>query len=200
MSPARRATVAVALAGAVTLVVAGAVWRYGIVPLPEFPALAVRPDPSITGTVTFRGDDDCPRVVPAAGGPVRRAGRCDDHHPFDAGVRDGSHLADGSEVEVPYGDDEQRARIVARSPVDGTERTLVSVRAPADYSFETVTVSPDRRFLLVVDSEGRLLVGRADGSSGLRLLATGAQSYGRPVWQQPLFAPAGQASPPPASR
>jgi hypothetical protein len=187
------------VAGALTLAVAGAVWRYGIVPVPEFPALAARPDPSITGTVTFHGHDECPRVVPAAGGTVRRAGLCD--RARFAGEPDGEpRLADGSEVEVPYGDDDQRARIVARSPVDGRERTLVSVRAPADYSFETVVVSPDRRFLLVVDSEGRLLVGRADGSSGLRLLATGAETYGRPVWRQPLPAPAGQASPPPASR
>ncbi|MGH8975249.1 MAG: hypothetical protein ACRD0C_18855 [Acidimicrobiia bacterium] len=199
MTPARRATMAIAVAGAVTLAVAGAVWRYGIVPVPEFPALAARPDPSITGTVTFRGDDDCPRVVPAAGGTVRRAGLCDRR--FFRGESAGEpRLADGSEVDVPYGDDDQRARIVARSPVDGRERTLVSVRAPADYSFETVVVSPDRRFLLVVDSEGRLLVGAADGSSGLRLLATGAESYGRPVWHQPLGATPAQAWAPPASR
>jgi hypothetical protein len=198
VNPARRATLAVVVAGIVTLVVAGAVWRYGIVPVPEFPALAARPDPSITGTVTFHGDDQCPRVVPAAGGRVRRAGLCD--RTLLAGAPAGEpRLADGSEVEVPY-DDDQRARIVARSPVDGRERTLVSVRAPADYSFETVVVSPDRRFLLVVDSEGRLLVGTADGASGLRLLATGAESYGRPVWHQPAGAGAGQASPPPPSR
>lgn len=181
MNPARRATVAVAVAGAVTLAVAGAVWRYGIVPVPEFTALAERPDPSIAGTVTFRGDDDCLRAVPAGGGTVRRAGRCDDDHRFEAGGLGEPRLADGSEVEVPY-EDEQRARIVARSPVDGRRRTLVSVRAPADYSFETVVVSPDGRFLLVTDSEGRLLVGPADGSSDLRLLARGAEPYGRPVW------------------
>ena len=198
MNPARKATVAIAVAGAVTLAVAGAVWRYGIVPVPLFPSLAVRPDPSIPGMVAFRGDDDCLRVVPAAGGAVRRVGPCDDDD-FGPGSFREARLADGSEVEIPY-DDEQRARIVARAP-DGEERTLVSVRAPADYSFETVVVSPDGRFLLAVDSEGRLLIGTADGSSGLRLLATGAEPYGRPLWDQPAWA--GQAaspSPAPASR
>ncbi len=199
MNPARRATVAVAVAGAVTLAVAGAVWRYGVVPLPQFPALAVRPDPSIPGTVTFRGADNCLRAVPAGGGEVRRAGGCDDTAGFGFDAPDERRLPDGSEVDIPY-DDGQRARIVARSPADGRERTLVSVRAPADYSFETVVVSPDGRFLLTVDSEGRLLVGAADGSSGLRLLASEAESYARPVWHQPREA--GQASPesPPASR
>ena len=182
MNPARRATVAIAVAGAVTLAVSGAVWRYGIVPVPTFPGLAGRPDPAITGTVTFRGKDECLRAVPAGGGAVRRAGPCDDDRRFEAGGIGEPRLADGSEVEIPYGGDEQRARIEARSPADGRRRTLVSVRAPADYSFETVVMSPDRRFLLVVDSEGRLLVGPAEESAELRLLATGAEPYGRPVW------------------
>ncbi|HEY3241379.1 MAG TPA: hypothetical protein VGL92_17570 [Acidimicrobiia bacterium] len=200
MNPARKATVAIAVAAAVTLAVAGAVWRFGVVPVPLFPSLAVRPDPSIPGMVAFRGDDDCLRVVPAAGGAVRRVGPCDDDG-FGPGSfrepRREPRLADGSKVKIPY-DDEQRARIVARAP-DGKERTLVSVRAPADYSFETVVVSPDGRFLLAVDGEGRLLIGTADGSSGLRLLATGAEPYGQPVWHQPAWV--GQAaSPAPASR
>jgi hypothetical protein len=187
--------VAIAVAGAVTLAVAGAVWRYGVVPLPQFPALAGRPDPSITGTVAFRGDDDCLRVVPAAGGVVRQVGPCDDDAPGPGSWVE-PRLPDGSEVEIPY-DDRQRARIVARAP-DGEERILVSVRAPADYSFQAVVVSPDGRFLLAVDSEGRLLVGTADGTSGLRLLAAGAEPYGQPAWDQPTVP--GQASPAPASR
>jgi hypothetical protein len=196
VNPARKATVAIALAGIVTLAVAGAVWRYGVVPLPQFPALAGRPDPSIPGTVTFRGDDDCLRVVPAAGGPVRRLGPCDSDA-FGPGSSGEARLPDGSEVEIPYDDDERRARIVVRAP-DGEERTLVSVRAPADYSFETVVVSPDGRFLLTVDSEGRLLVGSTEGSSVLRLLATGAEPYGQPAWHGPAWS--GQASGAPASR
>jgi hypothetical protein len=198
VNPARKATVAIALAGAVTLAVAGAVWRYGVVPVPHFPALADRPDPSIPGTVAFRGDDDCLRVVPAGGGAVRRVGPCDDDA-FGPGPSDEPRLPDGSEVEIPYDDDEdeRRARIVARAP-DGEERTLVSVRAPADYSFETVVVSPDGRFLLTLDSDGRLLVGPADRSAGLRLLAGGAEPYGQPVWYPRAWA--GQASGAPASR
>lgn len=218
MNPARRLRAAIAVAGAVTLVVVGAVWRYGIVPAPRFPALAAEPDASFTGTVAFLDEAGCLRVVPAGGGPVARPGFCDTrahrvewtaegHLAVDSwesgsyrlvdpttgvvlsrpgrfpfGRNGDARLAGGDTVETDHGDDDLRAAIVARAQ-DGGTRTLISVRAPADYSFETVGLSPDGRFLLAVDSDGRVLVGRA--GEGLRLLATGADPYAEPAWYQP---------------
>ncbi|MGH7549244.1 MAG: DUF2157 domain-containing protein [Gemmatimonadota bacterium] len=59
------------------LVVAGAVWVFGVAPLPDYPSLAAHPDPSIPGRVAFLrwGTAPCLFVVPASGGEPRRL-RC----------------------------------------------------------------------------------------------------------------------------
>lgn len=61
------------------LAVAAAVWAFGVAPLPDYPSLAARPDPSIPGRVAFVrwGERPCVYVVPASGGDPRRL-RCAD--------------------------------------------------------------------------------------------------------------------------
>ena len=67
-TPAGLAAIAVALA------VPAAIWGLGIAPLPEYPSLADRPDPSIPGRIAFvrLGERPCMYVVPAGGGAERR--------------------------------------------------------------------------------------------------------------------------------
>src|SRR5687768_1081263 len=58
----------------VALAVAAAIWAFGIAPLPDYPSLADRPDPSIPGRIAFVrfGERPCVHVVAAGGGDVRR--------------------------------------------------------------------------------------------------------------------------------
>jgi len=76
-APARGRRRAVGLALGVVLAIIAVVWFFWLVPLPEYPSLAARPDPSIPGRVAFvrSGDPPCVYVVPASGGDTRRL-RC----------------------------------------------------------------------------------------------------------------------------
>ncbi len=70
----------------VALAVAAAIWAFGIAPLPDFPSLADRPDPSIPGRVAFVrfGERPCVHVVPAGGGAARRL-LCSDEDTWERG-------------------------------------------------------------------------------------------------------------------
>jgi hypothetical protein len=57
---------------------------------------------------------------------------------------------------------------VARDP-DGKDR-LVSRRAPGNYDFTSAAYSPDRKWILIQDSDGRLLIG--DDQDNARLLVS----------------------------
>jgi hypothetical protein len=70
----------------VALAVAAAIWAFGIAPLPDYPSLADRPDPSIPGRVAFVrfGERPCVHVVPAGGGEARRL-LCSDEENWERG-------------------------------------------------------------------------------------------------------------------
>lgn len=71
--------------------------------------------------------------------------------------------------------------------IDGTDQTILTVeRAPSDYSFIEAQWSPDGAWVLVSDSEGRLLIVGADGTPGARVLVDGLQPYGaQAAWYIP---------------
>ena len=70
---ARRKRAGLAAIG-VALAVPAAIWAFGIAPLPDYPALAERPDPSIPGRIAFvrLGERPCLYVAAAGGGAERR--------------------------------------------------------------------------------------------------------------------------------
>ena len=79
----RRAGVA---AIGVALAVAAAIWAFGIAPLPDYPSLSDRPDPSIPGRIAFVrfGERPCVHVVAAGGGDARRL-LCSDEETWERG-------------------------------------------------------------------------------------------------------------------
>lgn len=71
---------------------------------------------------------------------------------------------------------------------DGDSRTLLETTGPRDYRFDGVVWSPDARWLLVVDSRGRLLVADAVGQEPTQVIvALGRDRWVEavPAWQQP---------------
>ncbi len=63
--------------------------------------------------------------------------------------------------------------------LDGTDQTILTVEdAPSDYSFIDTQWSPDGEWVLVSDSEGRLIIVGADGNPGARILMDGLERYG----------------------
>jgi hypothetical protein len=62
------------------------------------------------------------------------------------------------------------------SLTDPNGKTLVKVRAPRDYSFDSVEASPDGKFLLIEDSNNRLLVATQDGKN-IRQLHAESNNY-----------------------
>jgi hypothetical protein len=65
--------------------------------------------------------------------------------------------------------------------------TILSADGPQDYSFDVATWSPDGQWVLVVDSEGRILIVGASGSPGARLLVEGASRWMNAAWYMPGF-------------
>lgn len=81
------------------------------------------------------------------------------------------------------------ASVVVQSP-DGTTRTLLRPeRAPADYRFDWAMWSPDGNWVLVTDSDGRLIVADARGGDpNPRILVDGLRVYGGNVsWYIPGY-------------
>jgi hypothetical protein len=70
MNADRRATVSIVGAILVLVIVTAIIVVFGVIPLPEFTALADQPDPTIPGTVAYLdfGDDPCLFTLPASGG------------------------------------------------------------------------------------------------------------------------------------
>ncbi len=223
MTPERRAVVAVVAAISVLVVVTVVILTFGVIPLPDFPALADRPDPSIPGTVAYMeyGETPCLFTVPASGGEGREAWCGREYVEFPAWTSDGllvvtdwegtpTYLlidpATGDEVDrVPAGDQlvdgplpylgadrQERAdgavvrteglrggtsSVVVR--LDGTDQTILSIEdAPSDYRFYEAQWSPDGEWVLVSDTEGRLLIVAADGTPGARVLMDGLEDWG----------------------
>ena len=87
---------------------------------------------------------------------------------------------DGSTVRVRGHDGRPELRIVKGS----STRTILKAKGPDDYGFDTASWSPDGRWILVRDSEDRLIIVAADGPPQPRVLATHASN---PVWYQPGF-------------
>lgn len=79
-----------------------------------------------------------------------------------------------------------RAEVLARDAA-GAGRVLVAVDGiPRDYRFESAQWSPDGRWVLVLDSRGRMLVVGADGSPAARQLVGSHQpTPARPAWYIP---------------
>jgi hypothetical protein len=71
--------------------------------------------------------------------------------------------------------------------VDGKDLTILSIEgAPSDYRFYEAQWSPDGEWVLVSDTEGRLLVVGADGTPGARVLVDGLEKWGpQAAWYIP---------------
>jgi hypothetical protein len=233
MTPERRAVVAVVGAVLVLVVVAVIILVFGVIPLPDYPALAEQPDQAIPGTVAYMDyrDEPCIYTVPASGGEPRETWCGREYIEFPAWNTDGLLVvtdwtaepvyvlidpATGQEVDqVPIGDlDELDARplpypgpsrqdradgarlltegirggksaVVVRT--DGQDLTILSIEdAPSDYRFYEAQWSPDGDWVLVSDTEGRLLIVGADGTPSARILVDGLDEWGpQAAWYIP---------------
>jgi Tol biopolymer transport system component len=76
---------------------------------------------------------------------------------------------DGAEVLVAGAYDEGEAKLAVRDGA-GATRTILTVDGPRDYGFTDAVWSPGGEWILVQDSDGRLLVVAADGKPDPRLL------------------------------
>ena len=65
--------------------------------------------------------------------------------------------------------------------------TILSADGPQDYSFDVATWSPDGQWVLVVDSEGRILVVGESGVPQARLLVEGAARWMNGSWYIPGY-------------
>lgn len=166
-----RGRAAVAAAG-VALAVGAFVWAFGVAPLPDYPSLAARPDPSIPGRVAFLrwwAGPPCLYVVPAAGGEPRRV-RCADGEGDDADWFGGpvGWTEAGQVVVQAFGPSGPRAIVL--DPETG--RTLERIRV--EEPLFARTLPPDGS----VRADGaRLLVRSSGGTSTLGI----APRDGRPV-------------------
>jgi hypothetical protein len=70
MKAEQRAIVSIVAAVSVLVVVTVIIFVFGVIPLPDFPSLADRPDPSIPGTIAYvvHARESCIHTVPASGG------------------------------------------------------------------------------------------------------------------------------------
>ena len=211
---------AMLFAAGVALAVAAVVWAVGVEPIPDYEALAERPDPSIPGHIAFlrSGERPCVWVVAAAGGEARLLA-CTD----DAETREGSWLGgpvawtrEGNvavQAYGPYGNrvlvfDPDTRRVLERieaeaplldhadpaggpradgarilvnrsgrtatlgiAPVAASPIEIARVTGPPGYGFSDPRWSPDGEWILVRDSNERLLVVQARVGTPLRVLA-----------------------------
>lgn len=104
----------------------------------------------------------------------RRAGSFDMHpHPAGTNTR-----GDGTRAVIDNTEGEARLSLVAPS---GRPQALLVADGPRDYAFFDTRWSPDGNWLLVTDSEERVLV--VDAATGqARVLASNGQS---PAWSPP---------------
>lgn len=102
------------------------------------------------------------------------------HDHSDPLPSDRAERADRSRIVTRHPDD---APVVAVREADGTVREVLRVEeAPRDYAFWGAQWSPDGEWILLEDSEGRLIVVAADGAPGPRLLVGKGSS---PAWYVP---------------
>jgi len=111
----------------------------------------------------------------------------------------GDQLADGP---LPYSGQDRQERgdgakvhteglrggtssVVVR--LDGQDQTILSIEgAPSDYRFYAAQWSPDGEWVLVSDTEGRLLIVGADGTPGARVLVDRLEEWGpQAAWYIP---------------
>ncbi len=69
----------------------------------------------------------------------------------------------------------------------GTERVLLEAEGPADYWLDWARLSPDRAWVLVQDSEGRLLVAATEGDPNVRILAEDVEGWMAAAWYIPGY-------------
>jgi len=126
-------------------------------------------------------------IDPATGTEVDRIRQADQTGatgPFPTPSGNRQERPDGATVRTE-GRQDGEASVIVR--VDGSEQTILSVEgAPSDYGFIEVQWSPDGEWVLVSDSEGRLLIVGADGTPGARVLVDGLRPYGaQAAWYIP---------------
>jgi hypothetical protein len=217
----------------VILVVAVVILVFGVIPLPDYPALADQPDPAIPGTVAYMEyeEEPCIFTVPASGGEGREVWCGREFVEFPVWTADGLLVvtdwmaepvyvlidpATGEEVDqVPAGDLEDfdarplpypgssrqeradgaqlrtegirggKSSVVVR--LDGQDQTILAIEdAPSDYRFYEAQWSPDGEWVLVSDTEGRLLIVGADGNPGARILVDDLDEWGpQAAWYIP---------------
>ncbi len=115
--------------------------------------------------------DEIVLVVEATSGEVldRIVRAPDDAYLDPVGVKAARTRPDGAHVLIDDAYDDGHAELAVRDRA-GTTRRLVSVEGPRDYAFTDALWSPGGEWILVRDSERRLLVVAADGATGPRLL------------------------------
>lgn len=115
-------------------------------------------------------------VLDRSSADVSTTGTWDEAGPGTVPRPDASPGADGVTVRREGG------RVVVTNRIEGATVTLIDAEAPASYDFWEQRWSPGRGYLLLVDSEQRLVVVPSDGSSPAMLLAEDVRA---PAWWMP---------------
>ena len=67
----------------------------------------------------------------------------------------------------------------------GTRRTILEAEGPKDYSFNSASWSPDEEWILLQDSEGRLIIVAAEGDPNPRVVAESSNGWMTASWFMP---------------
>jgi hypothetical protein len=93
--------------------------------------------------------------------------------------RDFAVYEDGLNVFIE--EDRDAAQIILED-AEGNERIALEAEGPADYRFDWARLSPDRRWALIQDSEGRLIVIATEGDPNARILAEDVDGWMAAAW------------------
>jgi hypothetical protein len=190
----RRRRAALAAAGT-ALAIAGVVWAFGVAPLPDYPSLATRPDPSIPGRVAFLAGQfprTCLYVGPAGGGDRRRL-RCVDPGKDGADWLLGAPIGwtrEGRIVLQVIGESSLRALVL--DPANGRVLERISAGGPIVRSaMEPGVDGPGGARLLVQRSHGAATLGIAppDGSPREVARVSGPPGY---AFREATWSPDGE--------
>ncbi|MGH7571807.1 MAG: DUF2157 domain-containing protein [Gemmatimonadota bacterium] len=190
---ARRLRALVAAVG-IALAVAVGVWVFGVAPLPDYPSLAARPDPSIPGRVAFLrwGTRPCLYVVPASGGDPRRL-RCASRGEGDADWLGGpvGWTRGGRIVVQAFGPSGPRALVLDPETGRLLERIQVDEPLLARPLTQVGSGGPEDARLLVNRSDGEATLGIASHDSSPREIARVSGPQGYTFWEA-LWSPDGE--------
>lgn len=214
-----RNVVLLIVAAVMVIAVVVVVLLFGVARPPELVSLADQPEPAVSASMVWRvdeGSEPCLQFVTPDGvrseeilcdydlgeivawddqGVVLRSWGMQEElrwlDPASGEEVQREQVSDeGSVAAHPGSDITTRARSgTVRVTLDATGQVLWEVPAHEGYRVQTGSVSPDGRWVAMVDSARRLLLVPSDGSAEPRVWAEDVPSWQAPVWEGTTVGP-----------